>query len=119
MGRLRKRSPNLDASFYDWPENIPAISRLKVDGHGHLWVFPYVHLTPDAATGAMPTPPDDVPVDVYTRDGDLLFSGLIRSDTSAWAGWQTAHGDFVYTMQQRPDNYEMAVFRYRLVEPFD
>jgi len=110
---------NSAPSIFDWPENIPALSALSVDGHGHLWVFPYLHLTSDSESGATPSPPEDVPVDVYSRDGDQLFSGLIRSDGWVEGGWRAAHGDFVFTLRQRPDNEEMAVFRYRLVEPFD
>ena len=112
------RTPNLDPSIFDWPENIPALSAVRVDGHGHVWVFPYAPLALAPESGATPSPTGDVPVDVYTRDGDRLFSGLIGSDSSAWVGWHAAHGDFVFTMRRRPDNEEMAVVRYRLVEPF-
>lgn len=97
-------------SDVEWVEQFQAITNLEIDGHGHLYVFPFYE--PLNA----PRPPDteppeiDRPVDVFSADGEHLFSGMIS--ISDWSG---ALGDFVYRSRLNP---EAEVVRYRLVEPF-
>jgi hypothetical protein len=100
----------------DWPELQPALSRtrfpgesghaLQVDGHGHLYVFPYVEA---------PWLNDDRmrPVHVYSEDGNILFAGLMPR-----CFWLAAQDDYVYTMESDPGTGAQVVVRYRLVEPF-
>jgi hypothetical protein len=101
-------------SDVDWPELLPALmgrpsahryaEPLKVDGHGHVYVFPFV---PDAWDRP------DQPVDVYSADGEHLFSGMIP-----FRRWDSARGDFVYGVGTDPVSEEYRAVRYRLVEPF-
>ena len=93
----------------DWPENEPALTKILVDGHGHLYVFPYVPAGLE---------PEERPVDVYGKDGERLFTGLIASKIWLWADRFVAHGDFVYDVRQNGDTGENEVVRFRLVEPF-
>ncbi len=96
---------NLDAVRVELPEaRMSALSHLAVDGHGHLYVYPY-----DTSEGSSPL----LPVDVYSADGERLYSGMI--DDTRWA---KALGDHVYvpTFDRRTDEHH--VVRFRLVEPF-
>ncbi|HEX9699890.1 MAG TPA: 6-bladed beta-propeller [Acidobacteriota bacterium] len=115
MARLRVPEPLAGATADDlgFPERFKAIAGLQVDGHGHVYVFPF-HPPLDA-----PQPPDidrprqDRPVDVYSADGEHLFSGLI-----SLGGWSGALGDFVYNARREPATDEDEVVRFRLIEPF-
>ena len=117
--RGRQRNPEFDPSLQNWPDNVPAIARVEVDGHGHLYVYPYVLLTYDTRDGGLIDPPENVPVDVYSRDGEMLFAGVIPFEGRAYVRWDAVHGDYVYTRGPHPETGETAVFRHRLVEPFD
>ena len=97
----------LDKSSLDWPEWMPLIEMLQVDGHGHLYVFHYVYVPVDSSIEARP-------VDVYSPEGERLFSGMIFERT-----WHAVFGDFVYSIVDDPETEEQHVVRYRLVEPFE
>jgi hypothetical protein len=93
-----------------WPTHNPALANggaggaaLHVDGHGHLYVFPFIR---DQEAEVWP-------VDVYDAEGEPLFSGLIGVP-----GWWDAVGDFVYRFGEDAATGERIVIRYRLVEPF-
>ena len=103
----------VDLSGVDWPEQHPAIRGLEVDGHGHIYVYPFL-LERHRPFGQDEEPPD-IPrmVDVYSPDGELLFNGLIDL-----GGWTSARGDFVYTTRANEITEETEVVRLRLVEPF-
>jgi len=101
---------NLDV---EWPQLNPALASvagtqggpaLLVDGHGHLYVFPFVREPIDGR----------YPVDVYAADGERLFAGLIRVTS-----WKDALKDFVYLFEARESDGEAVAVRYRLVEPFE
>jgi hypothetical protein len=76
-----------------WPERRAALLRgkretrsyggpIQVDGHGHIYMFPYVPWTRDLR---------EIPVDVYSSEGKLLFAGMI--DAHVWTaarGYQTS-----------------------------
>ena len=98
---------NVDVNALDieWPSHHVALARdsLHVDGHGHLYVFPFVR--DEEATIR--------PVDVYDAHGERLFSGLIGVP-----GWSDAAGDFIYRLEEDTATEERIVVRYRLVEPF-
>jgi len=104
MQRIRERIPDASRSEIDIPESKPAISYITVDGHGHLYVYPY--------TDAFDAP--EVPVDVYSRDGEALFSGWIPA-----VRWSDARGDFVYGREADEQTGEERIIRYRVVEPFE
>ena len=114
---LRMNRPPLDQleeSDFNWPDSFRAIVAHEVDGHGHLYVFPFfapLHapIGPDEERPEM-----DRPVDVYSASGEHLFSGMIPV-----ASWYTAQGDFVYTSRVNDLTDEYEVVRYRLAEPFD
>jgi hypothetical protein len=99
---MRERIEDVDMSEVDWPERYPALDTLKVDGHGRLWVFPFFK----------PEDSDERPVDVYSRDGEHLFSGWIPRMT-----WDFALGDYVYGRESDDETGEERITRYRLVWP--
>lgn len=104
LAPMRERFSQVVRFDVDWPEREPALAGLQVDGHGHLYVYPFV--TRADATS-------EVPVDVYGRDGERLFAGTMVNRR-----WQAAHGSFVYDLERDPETQEVKVVRYRLVEPF-
>jgi len=103
--KLPKVPPQIDTSRTEWPETFGAISRLSLDGHGRLFVFPQI--------SSVPRPGEYVPVDVYSPEGEHLFSGLMESFE-----WTAASGGFVYGIRENRDSGDQSVIRYRLVEPF-
>jgi len=132
--RLKKRLASLKRSDWDDPGDYPALEAIRIDGHGHLYVFPHVRTAGggevDTASGGdvdMASDGDDDmagggddderlvderPVDIYSLDGERVFSGLI-SDL-----WDAAHGDFVYKLRLNDETEEHELVRYRLVESF-
>jgi hypothetical protein len=112
--RVRERQPDYEPQRDTWPERMPAIGNMAVDGRGNLYVFPYVHLPRDPSTGeALQDPPDEFAVDVWSPDGQPLWSGWIPL-----GGWTDAHEKYVYAIGTDPDSGEEVVMRYRLVTPF-
>ena len=111
MESIRRRFPAATESEVDWPETEPALTKTWVDGHGHLYVFPYM-------PGLMGLEPQERPVDVYSAGGKRLFSGVINSQVWIWAARFHLHGDHLYDIRRRPDGDEEIV-RYRLVEPLE
>lgn len=104
--RLREtRGLLAEIDDFDWPDTLPDIYTLEVDGHGHLYVFRY-------DLGALRR---EFTVDVYDRDGDHLFSGAI---TGAQWRWEAALDDHVYGWRDLEDG-NRTVARYRILEPFD
>lgn len=103
----------IDLSSIKWPDHHVAVMGIDVDGHGHLYVYPF-HLPLHRPLGPDEERPD-VPrlVDVYSPAGELLFNGLIDL-----GGWISARGDFVYATRANAETDETEVVRYRLVEPF-
>lgn len=77
-----------------------------MDGHGHVYVFP--RLPEELREG-------NRPVDVFSRDGERLFAGLIEPN---WRSWTAAASDYFYGVPTDPDTKEWVIVRYRLVEPF-
>ncbi len=84
-----------------WPEKREALSHLSVDAEGRLYVFPYVYGAPETR-----------PVDVYSADGEKLFSGKIPLRK-----WDIAAGDYVYGGHVDPGDREWRVSRWRLRFP--
>lgn len=112
----RMSSPLFDQvsrSDFPWPDFFPAIAGLEVDGHGHLYVFPFFAPLNAPIGSDEERPQVDRPVDVYAATGDHLFSGMIS--LSSWSG---SLGDFVYATRINDITDEYEVVRYRLVEPF-
>ncbi|MGD8331899.1 MAG: 6-bladed beta-propeller [Acidobacteriota bacterium] len=95
----------VDAAGTDWPAYLASISRLSVDGHGHLYVF--------GPTPPFAEAPGEVDVEVYAADGKRLFTGTMPP-----VRWSDAVGDFVYGTRTNEATDEREVVRYRLVEPF-
>jgi hypothetical protein len=79
---------------------------MLVDGHGHLYVFPYVPVGPED--------PAPVPVDVYAPDGERLFTGM-----SPPRSWVHTSGDHIWEIGTDPTTEEYVVRKVRLVEPFE
>jgi hypothetical protein len=110
MDLVRSRYEDATESEVNLPERQPALMRMMVDGHGHLYVFPYAW----EAYGLPIPPPDPIAVDVYAQDGRRLFSGM-----SPARSWGYAEGDHVWEIAMDPDTEEYVVRKVRLVEPFD
>ena len=106
---LQESIPDLAYQHFTWAERYAAIENLEVDGHGHLWVFPHADRGPETSRVAA----GPVPVDVYSSEGERLFSGMIAIE-----GWDAASSDYVYRIETDPDTEEQVAARYRLVEPF-
>jgi hypothetical protein len=102
---IRGRFPEATEATFNWPETYPVLSRLLVDGHGHLYVFPYVDSDYLEAHGGRP-------VDVYGPGGERLFTGMIAST------WEAALDDAVFNYEELGETEEWGVVRYRLAEPF-
>ncbi|MFQ5743997.1 MAG: 6-bladed beta-propeller [Acidobacteriota bacterium] len=106
MEIARRRQPGVGrADFDEWPERFPALSYIAVDGHGHLYVYPFIW------RGDVRT---ERPVDVYSPEGEWIFSAMIK-DYLWWIGWD----NYLYAFGEHPENGESSVFRFRIVEePF-
>ncbi len=100
-----ERLPDFTRADWDDPGDYPALWAIRVDGHGHLYVFP------DARDSGGDQAVER-PVDIYSADGDHIFSGMITDV------WDAAHGDVVYKLRVNKETEEYEVVRYRLVEPF-
>lgn len=113
--RLREADRFYDPATAEWPEREPAIGGLAVDGSDNLWVFSFVHVPRDPMT-AEPwgEVPEEVPVDVYSPDGEQVLAGMLQGYRR---GWNAARGEHVYMIGADPDSGEPAVLRYRLVVP--
>lgn len=121
LGQMRAMGMEAEAdhdSVENLPDELPALSAIKVDGRGRLWVFPYEYWNPGEpdSLGA------DRPVDVYDANGTRLFTGLMPASFALAAGqgssWVVAAGDHVYGVEIDPDSFEQRLVRYRLDTPF-
>ena len=104
---------NIDRSYYAWDEHLPALEELRVDGHGHLWVFPTPRSTAEPADGSPAPAPATRPVDVYSADGELLYSGDVTN-----VQWTVAFGEYVHAIERDDETDEQVLVRYRVDEPF-
>jgi hypothetical protein len=118
LDQAREYVPDAVKSEIRWPKTHAALSLIEgrekrsfppihIDGHGHLYVFPFVRERERQITQGR------YPVDVYSRDGEPLFSGLIEG-----RDWVVARGDYVYGMKVNEESQEDMVVKYRLVEPW-
>ncbi len=103
----RARRPETTRANLIFPDRLPALVRVSVDGHGHVYVYPFIDF------GDEPEAVRERPVDVYSAAGELLFSGMIEDRF-----WQRAMGDFVYAVGADRVSGETLVWRWRLEEPF-
>lgn len=104
LGWMQERMPEVTDSHLNAPEELPAVGRLRVDGRGRLHVYGFVPEWDD--------PDVDRPVDVYSADGQRLFSGYAPA-----ADWVAARGDYVYGAGLDPVTQEYRVYRWRLEVP--
>lgn len=87
-----------------------AVTDLWVDGHGHLYVVLAATLDDRQAVQA------DAVIDVYSRDGERLFAGLLDG---LGYGWRASLGDYVYNRWTNLETEERALARFVLQEPFE
>ena len=111
MERVHRSYEDATESEVTFPDRFPAIRRIQVDGHGHVYVFPYTWV---GMPGIAMTEDVPVPVDVYSSEGDRLFTGM-----SPQRSWAHADGDYVWEIGTDPDTEENVVRKIRLVEPFE
>ncbi len=114
--------PGIPTSEFQWPERAPAFAGLEVDGHGHLYVFPWLDTVRESgmwspATAAAAT--QDKPVDVYSADGERIFTGYFPARGIPFREWEEARSGFVYRFVEFNDSQGPVLVRYRLVEPFE
>ena len=112
----------------EWPQELPALRYALADGHGHLYVFPYVYfnemsmlrnLNPRYADlPPLPEAPELLPVDVYSSDGERLYAGMIESHGGFVLYWDDARGDYIYQLTTDFETGETYLAKFRLVEPF-
>jgi hypothetical protein len=120
--RVRNNDRVSSRSDFTWDELLPAIDAIRVDGHGHLWLYPKDERVVAGGPGEgapagkleRQAPPAPRPVDVYSSEGELLYSG-----TTDLPLWHVSLGDFMYTPTTEPASGEQVVTRYRVVEPFE
>jgi hypothetical protein len=114
---LKQRRPTASRDeVYSWGRQ-PALAGMAVDGRGNLWVYPWI---------GDPLKRDERPVDVFSKDGDLLFAGMIPvrrrlnvpGEYVEDVRWLAALDDFIYSIGVDGQSEERVVVRYRLVEPF-
>ncbi len=114
VAMMRERNPTAEDPRDRWRKTMPAIGNIEVDGDGNLYVFPYRFIPHDPRNGAPLEPlPTTFPVDVYSPEGEHLFSGTLPID-----GWLAAHENHVYRIERDPETEEQQVVRYRLDRPF-
>jgi len=109
IDRIGEMVEGLAFEHFIWPERYPAIENLEVDGKGNLYVFSHAPRSPLSWRQAT----EPVPVDVYSPEGDRVFSGMSPIDS-----WHSAVGSHLYRIETDPETEEQIVVRYRLVEPF-
>jgi hypothetical protein len=101
MARAFQVEDEIKPSDLNWPTPYPAVSAVRTDGAGRLFVFLAIPRESEE-------PPELQPVDVYSPEGEFLVAGAVPNV------WTYARGEHVYAT--RPDdNDEMEVVRYRLM----
>ena len=101
---VQQRFPEIKAKDLPWPDHAPAISSLAVDGAGNLYVYPYVEELEHTT---------ERPVDVYSRDGTILFAGYVASYS-----WSVSRGEHVYAVGLDTVTGEYHAVRWKLIRPF-
>ena len=98
--------PDINEDDFAWPDRHQAVDRLAVDGNGNLYVFPRIFgwLAP------YPQPEGPFGVDVYSPEGERLFSGKMP----IWQ-WHAARDDRLYSIETDPETEEAVVVRYRFL----
>lgn len=105
---------HIDRSDVIAPTKLPALSTLRVDDVGRLYVFPLVYYR----LGQPNTLPEHLPVDVYSPDGRLLAAGLLPArfglhrDQSG--SWLASHEGFIYGLERDALTNDQQIVRYRL-----
>ncbi len=110
---LKEDFPDINESSLPWVDRFQSIANVEVDGHGHIYVFPFFPPLNAPREPEQEAPEIDRPVDVYSTAGEHLFSGMIS--ISSWTG---ALVDHVYLSRANRETGEVEVARIRLVEPF-
>jgi hypothetical protein len=98
---MSQRFPGIEVDDFTWPASEPAITSLRSDGAGRLYVFPNV-------SAAEVEGVEGRPVDVYSAEGELLVAGMITTS------WMSSRGDHLYTFRGDPGLDQTVVVRYRL-----
>jgi hypothetical protein len=89
-----------------WPDTVAAISRMRVDHAGRLWVY---------LREGYDDPPftEEVSVDVFDRDGERLCACLVPNRY-----WDAAGPGYVVALDRDPETEEYIIVRYHVELPF-
>jgi hypothetical protein len=87
-----------------WDVDTPPRADLRVGPRGRLFVFPNFRATTDETRS---------PVQVYSRDGELLGSGYLNR-IPTWLHWQQTTAEHVWGVRVNRLSEEWEVVRYRL-----
>ena len=104
---------DLSADDINWPERIPAIYDLRVDGRGRLFVF----LPPEGWSLLMrEIPPESWRVHIYSSAGEYLGAGTVPAQPGLMGNsdpWSAVRDDHVYRIATNTSD-EPVVIRYRI-----
>lgn len=113
-GQLLSMARSMDEavvpSQFDWPPGDDAVEELRTDGAGRLYVILKTHFEG--------TPPDQLPVDVYSSEGNHVAAGFMpvrwrEGYPLAFPAWDHAVGEHVYGRRENEAG-ELVAVRYRL-----
>jgi hypothetical protein len=94
-----------------WPATLQGYGKLRVDGHGHVYLF-FGNLV-ETSDGALLHL-----VDVFDSNGERIAAATMPG-IGIERVWQDVAGDDLYGVDQHPETAEWRVIRSRLIEPFD
>lgn len=108
--RIEADRQGFDIDAVDWSGEDAAIADILTDGAGNLYVLRNTYFDGE--------PPQRVPADVYSPDGERLVAGFLPARwidylTAANGPWSHAAGDYVYGLRETASGETVAV-RYRL-----
>ena len=101
IAAMSQRFPGIEVDDFTWPVSEPAITSLRTDGAGRLYVFPNVSAADVEGIQGRP-------VDVYSPQGELLVASMITTS------WMSSRDDYLYTFRGDPELDQTVVVRYRL-----
>jgi hypothetical protein len=110
--QINAQEQGLDMDTLEWPTGEAwAIEDVLTDGAARLYIVPGVYFDN--------VPPDYVPADVYSPEGELVAAGYLPAkweqiNAGPRGPWSHAAGEYVYGMRE-DESGEFVAVRYRLI----